>query len=59
MPPLGAALTDAQIAGVLTFIRRSWDHQASAVDEPSVAATRKETSGRAKPWTEAELTQIK
>jgi len=59
MPPLGSALTDPQIAGVLTFIRRSWGHQASAVDESTVADVRKETAGRAKPWTEAELVEMK
>jgi mono/diheme cytochrome c family protein/glucose/arabinose dehydrogenase len=59
MPPLGAALSDAQIAGVLTFIRRSWGHQETAVDEPAVAAVRKATADRTRPWTEAELLTIK
>ena len=59
MPPLGAALTDAQIAGVLTYVRRSWGHQGAAIDEPTVANVRKETAGRAKPWTEGELTSVK
>ena len=58
MPPLGAALTDPQIAGVLTFIRRSWGHQGSAVDEASVAATRKDAAGRTRPWTEKELNEL-
>jgi mono/diheme cytochrome c family protein len=55
MPPLGSALTDDQIAAVLTYARRSWGNQASAVDAAAVAATRKETEGRTRPWTEAEL----
>ena len=59
MPPLGAALSDAQIAGVLTFVRRSWGHQDTAVDEAAVGAVRKATTGRAKPWSEAELSTIK
>jgi mono/diheme cytochrome c family protein/glucose/arabinose dehydrogenase len=58
MPPLGAALTDPQIAAALTYIRRSWGHQASAVDEAAVAAVRKEAAGRARPWTETELKQL-
>ena len=58
MPPLGAALTDPQIAAALTYVRRSWGHQASAVDEASVAAVRKDAAGRSRPWTEAELKQL-
>ena len=27
MPPLGTTLSDDQIAGVLTFVRRSWGNQ--------------------------------
>jgi mono/diheme cytochrome c family protein len=59
MPPLGSALTDTQIASVLTYVRRSWGHEASAVDEPTVASVRKETSGRTRPWTEKELGEVK
>jgi mono/diheme cytochrome c family protein len=59
MPPLGAALTDAQIAAALTFVRRSWGHEASAIDDAAVAAVRKQTEGRARPWTEEELGAIK
>ena len=55
MPPLGSALTDPQVASVLTDIRRSWGHQASAVDEAAVAAIRKETAERTRPWTDKEL----
>ena len=32
MPPLGSALTDEQIAAVLTYIRREWGQTASPVD---------------------------
>jgi len=55
MPPLGAALSDEQIAGVLTFIRRSWEHSGSAVTPESVAKLRKEFSTRTKAWTGEEL----
>jgi mono/diheme cytochrome c family protein/glucose/arabinose dehydrogenase len=58
MPPLGTTLSDDQIAGVLTFIRRSWGNQASAVDAAAVADIRKQTSGRTRPWTEKELLEI-
>ena len=58
MPPLGTTLSDDQIAGVLTFVRRSWGNQASAVDPATVADIRKQTSGRTRPWTEKELMEI-
>ena len=55
MPPLGTTLSDDQIAGVLTFVRRSWGNQGSAVEPAAVADIRKQTSGRTRPWTEKEL----
>jgi mono/diheme cytochrome c family protein/glucose/arabinose dehydrogenase len=55
MPPLGSVLQDDQIAAVLTYTRRSWGNQGSAIDPAAVSATRKETEGRTRPWTEAEL----
>ena len=58
MPPLGTALSDDQIAGVLTFVRRSWGNQGSAVDPAAVADVRKQTTGRTRPWTEKELLEI-
>ena len=58
MPPLGAALSDAQVAGVLTYIRRAWGQDGSPVDVPAVAATRQATAGRARPWTADELSAL-
>ena len=58
MPPLDA-LTDAQIAGVMTYVRREWGHEAAAVDAATVARIRESTKGRAQAWTEAELKRIK
>ena len=40
MPPLGAALTDDQVAAALTYIRREWGHTASAVDPSTVKEVR-------------------
>jgi mono/diheme cytochrome c family protein len=57
MPPLGAALTDEQIASALTYIRRSWGHTASPVDPLNVMETRSLTKARTKPWTNEELQQ--
>ena len=32
MPPLGASLTDEQVAAALTYVRREWGHTAPAVN---------------------------
>jgi mono/diheme cytochrome c family protein len=58
MPPLGSVLSDDQIAAVLTYIRREWGHTGSAVDPSAVAQTRPLTTGRTRPWTNDELTQV-
>jgi mono/diheme cytochrome c family protein len=58
MPPLGTTLSDDQIAAVLTYTRRSWGNQASAVDPAAVAEVRKTAAERTRPWTEAELTAL-
>lgn len=58
MPALGAALTDDQIAGVLTFIRRSWEHTASPVTPALVAKIRQGDAHRAKSWTEEEIREV-
>jgi mono/diheme cytochrome c family protein/glucose/arabinose dehydrogenase len=55
MPPLAGALSDAQIAAVITYIRREWGHTASAVSEIDVRELRQSTSWHKGPWTEAEL----
>jgi mono/diheme cytochrome c family protein len=57
MPPLNA-LTDDQIAAVLTYIRREWSNTASAVDVGTVKEVRSLTASHARPWTEAELTRL-
>ncbi len=57
MPPLGT-LSDAEIAAILTFARRSFGHTASAVDVDLVREVRGSALGRERPWTEAELRAI-
>jgi mono/diheme cytochrome c family protein len=59
MPPIGASLTNEQIASVLTYIRRSWGNSASAVDAGAVNEVRGATAGRSKPWTEPELQRVR
>jgi len=57
MPPL-AALGDAQLASVLSYIRQEWGHDATPISEEQIATIRKATSLRSTPWTEAELLKI-
>jgi mono/diheme cytochrome c family protein len=55
MPALGASLDDEAIANVLTYVRRSWGHEASAVNPGQVTEVRGATTGRNRPYTEDEL----
>jgi len=57
MPPLGS-LDDESIAGVLTYVRQSWGHNAPPVAPATVAAVRKEIAGREEPWTDEELGKL-
>ncbi len=58
MPPIGGSLTDDQIAGVLTYIRREWGGSGSPVSPAAVAAVRAASAGRTRPWTRDELMAI-
>jgi mono/diheme cytochrome c family protein len=58
MPPLGATLSDDQIAGALTYIRRQWGNAAGPVDPGTVKDVRTATAGRTRPWTNDELTAL-
>jgi mono/diheme cytochrome c family protein len=58
MPSLGV-FDDEQIASLLTYIRREWEHGASPVDAAFVKKVRDETSGRNEAWTEAELLKVR
>jgi mono/diheme cytochrome c family protein len=55
MPPLGKSLSNDQIAAVLTYVRRAWGNGASPIDSAAVKEVRGATTGRDRPWTEAEL----
>ena len=57
MPNL-ATLSDEQIAGALTFVRRSWDNDGSPIEPETVSKIRKETQARAEQWTERELLRM-
>jgi mono/diheme cytochrome c family protein len=55
MPPIGASITDEQIASVLTYIRREWGQDGTPVDPATVKSVRALTAGRTRPWTNDEL----
>jgi len=57
MPSLGV-FDDEQIAAVLTYIRREWEHGATPVDSAVVKKVRDATVSRNEAWTEAELLKI-
>lgn len=59
MPAFGAALDDAQIAAVLTYLRREWGHTAAPVDPAQVVAIRKATVGHSDAFSPEELNLIK
>jgi mono/diheme cytochrome c family protein len=58
MPPIGQSFTDDQIAAVLTYIRREWGQAGAPVDAETVKTVRAQTAGRARPWTNDELTAL-
>jgi mono/diheme cytochrome c family protein len=58
MPPWKGALDDESIAAVLTFVRRSWGHDADPVSPAIVAAARKATAAREEPFSDADLQAV-
>ena len=48
-------MDDAQIASLLTYIRRAWGNEAQPVELSTVREVRSATANRQKPWTEEEL----
>ena len=55
MPPLGATMSDEEIASVLTYVRREWGQTGAPVDAAVVASARARNAGRTRPWTNSEL----
>jgi len=58
MPPIGSAISDEQIASVLTYVRREWGQTGTPVDPGTVASVRALTKERSRPWTDAELSTL-
>ena len=58
MPAL-VGFNDDQVASILTYIRREWDHRGEPVKVATVKNIRAATAGRVDPWTEPELLKLK
>lgn len=54
MPPFGS-LNDEQIAAILTYLRREWNHGANPVAPATVGEVRAATIERDRPWTQRAL----
>lgn len=50
MPVFGEALTDGEIAAVLTYVRSQWGNKASAVAEETVKKVRQATKDKTTPY---------
>jgi mono/diheme cytochrome c family protein/glucose/arabinose dehydrogenase len=59
MPAHGDTLSDAEIAAVVTYIRRAWGQSAAPIDPAAVQQVRAATASRTRAWTPEELAQIK
>lgn len=60
MPSFQGQLQDAEIAAVLSHVRRQWGNQAPAVAPEVVAAARRDTAARSTPFQgDAELAPLK
>ncbi len=57
MPPM-KAFDDETLAGVLTYVRRSWGHEAAPVSPKVVAAARAAVAKRDEPWSDADLEDL-
>lgn len=58
MPPWKAVLDDENLASVLTFIRRSWGHEADPIAPAIVGEARRDTASRDEPFSDADLQEL-
>lgn len=58
MPAMGAALSDDDLAALLTYMRNAWGNKASIVTPEQVKAVRAATASRTQPWTGPELNAL-
>jgi len=55
MPPMGAAMSDEDLASVLTYVRRAFGNTGSPVVPAEVKETRQAFSHHTTPWSDEEL----
>lgn len=58
MPGWAPALNDAQVASVLSYIRKAFGNNASAISAEQVAAVRAASATRSKPYTAMDLAKL-
>jgi mono/diheme cytochrome c family protein len=58
MPAMGAALSDEDLAAVLTYMRQSWGNEASEITPEQVKAIRAEVGTRSQAYSAAELMSL-
>lgn len=58
MPAMGAALTDEDMAALLTYVRQAWSNKAGPVSIDDVKKAKAASADRSQPWTEAELMAV-
>jgi len=58
MPNMGAALSDDDLAAVLTYMRQSWGNKAPPITPEQVKAVKAELGNRTQPLTATELIAI-
>ncbi len=58
MPAMGAALSDDDLAAVLTYMRQSWGNKASEITPEQVKAVRDELGNRSQPFTAEQLNAV-
>lgn len=56
--PSWATLSDEQLAGILTYIRRDWEQGGTAIQPAAIKAIRAAAAKHEGAWTEAELSVI-
>lgn len=59
MPEFGSALSDEQIAYILTYVRSAWGNKAPPISPAKVAAVRAAVAGHSGHWTPEELLKVK
>ncbi|MBC2669769.1 c-type cytochrome [Novosphingobium piscinae] len=55
MPPLGAAMSDEDVAAVLTFVRQSWGNTGTPLPPAAVKEWRLAFAHRTTPWSEKDI----